>query len=197
MTGNGSAKEYKRGQILAEAAVVFAARSYPAATTKEVAERLGLSQPTIYHYVGSKMTLLQEIAREVDTRSWDVLNAARATSDEPTEQLRALMHLSLEYSLRNRDAYAVYWEGQRFLDEAEAAELTKSRARYIHTVDKIVAGCQKQGSLPAQHPSRVLTEGILGMLHAAYRWYRPGGRSAPADIARAFCDLIGLPRAAD
>ena len=190
---NESDWDRKRAAILTAAGEVFAERGFKGGTTKEIAERSGLSQPSIYHYVGSKNDLLLEIVREVDTYGWRIFEKLKEAGDDPAEKLRMIIHAQLELALESPSLYEVYWHEQRSLPAEISGELTKGRSQYIRRVDRITRECQSAGILPAEHPSRVLTEGILGMLHVATRWYRPGGKYRPSEIADAFSELVGLP----
>lgn len=184
--------ERKRRAILNGAAAVFAQQGFTRGTTKDVAQRVGLSQPSIYHYVGSKTDLITEIAKEVDLRFSAPLDTALASAESPVEQLQAVIVGFVEAVAENLDAWTVYWEEGRSIPAAVAEDVQRSKARYIAGVDDIVRRCQEAGALPAQRPTRVITEGILGTISSMYRWYRPGGRYAPAEIAATFLDLLGL-----
>ncbi|MEU8778327.1 helix-turn-helix domain-containing protein [Streptomyces sp. NPDC048606] len=50
-----------REELLCAAAELFAARGYAATTTREVAERAGMRQATMYHYFAGKEELLAEL----------------------------------------------------------------------------------------------------------------------------------------
>ena len=61
----GSAKDdkYRRrhSEIIDAAATVFARKGYHGASTKDVADRLGIRQGSIYYYVPSKEAALEEV----------------------------------------------------------------------------------------------------------------------------------------
>src|SRR3954465_14861572 len=82
----------KRLASLGGAAEVFVRRGFAAGTTKEIAAEVGLSQPAIYHYVGSKHDLLREIALHVDEEMNGALARGLAVSEEPGRQLRGIIH---------------------------------------------------------------------------------------------------------
>lgn len=182
----------KRQAILAGAAAVFAGQGFAGGTTKDIAQRVGLSQPSIYHYVGSKTDLIAEIAKEVDRRFSAPLETALASAESPVEQLQAVVIGFVAAVAENLDAWTVYWEEGRSIPPAVAEDVQRSKARYIAGVDDIVRRCQADGALPAGRPTRVITEGILGTISSMYRWYRPDGRYNPAEIAATFLELLGL-----
>lgn len=86
-----------REELLAAAAELFTTRGYTATTTRAVAERAGMRQASMYHYVGGKEDLLAELlegtvtpslalaralladaARPAETRLWDLCNSDAA-----------------------------------------------------------------------------------------------------------------------
>lgn len=184
--------ERKRREILDAAAEVFFERGFERGTTKEIAERVGLSQPSIYHYVGNKQSLISEIANQVSADFTAALDSAERSSDDPVEQLRCIIHAFANALAVNLKTFAVYWKELNSIPEETARPVAASQHSYVTRVDRIVEACQKRGALPARQPTHVLTEGILGMLSWMHWWFKPDGRLTPAQVADAFCDLIGL-----
>jgi AcrR family transcriptional regulator len=182
----------KRREILDAAAEVFFERGFERGTTKEIAERVGLSQPSIYHYVGNKRTLMAEIANQVSEDFTVALDKAERSSDDPVEQLRSVILAFTNALAVNLKTFAVYWKELNSIPEETAKPVKASQLSYVARVDQIVAACQRQGALPPRQPTHVLAEGILGMLSWMHWWYKPDGRLTPAQVADAFCDLIGL-----
>ncbi|MFJ7943357.1 TetR/AcrR family transcriptional regulator [Streptomyces sp. NPDC096354] len=58
-----------REELLAAAAELFTTRGYAATTTRAVAERAGMRQATMYHYVAGKEDLLAELLESTVTPS--------------------------------------------------------------------------------------------------------------------------------
>ncbi|HYV15625.1 MAG TPA: TetR family transcriptional regulator [Conexibacter sp.] len=182
----------RRRSVLAGAAEVFFERGFARGTTHEIAQRVGLSQPAIYHYVGSKEDLISEIAHQVDRDFSAALERSVAASDEPVAQLRGIIASFADTLTRNHRTFAVYWQEQHSLPEAVREETAADLRRYMARIDDVVAAVQQLGLLPAQAPTRVVTEGIIGMLSWMYWWYRPGGRYDAQQIADTFCEMLGL-----
>lgn len=81
-----------REEVLAAAAELFTGQGYAATTTREVAERAGIRQASIYHYFKGKEEILASLLESTVRPS---LEAARALMDatEPAEaRLWALCH---------------------------------------------------------------------------------------------------------
>jgi AcrR family transcriptional regulator len=184
--------EQRRRAILDGAAEVFFEHGFHRGTTKEIAEKVGLTQPAIYHYVGSKDDLLAEIARQVDRDFSHALEASISSSTDPVEQLISLIHSFVEMLVLNQRTFAVYWKEQNAIPEAARAETEADQRAYVRRIEAVVAEVQRAGALPAQHDTHIVAEAIIGMMSWLYWWYRPDAGYDEPQIAQAFCDLIGL-----
>ena len=53
-----------RSNILSQAVELFASRGYDAVGVQEIVDAAGITKPTLYHYFGSKLGLLNTIFTE-------------------------------------------------------------------------------------------------------------------------------------
>ncbi|MFI6369259.1 TetR/AcrR family transcriptional regulator [Nocardia sp. NPDC050630] len=194
--GQDTAWDHKRRLILDGAAAVFSKRGYVKGTTKEIAAELDLSQPAIYHYVGSKADLLREIAQQVDHDLLDALRRGLAAGPDPITQLRAIITEFTRAVVTNHLTFAVYRSELRWLEPAVAEQVDGDERAFIAAVHDVVERAQASGSLP-QAPSAVLTFAILNMVSETHRWYAPVGPLGPDAVADAYCQLIGLSNRAE
>lgn len=72
-----------REELLYAAAELFTARGYAATTTREVAERAGMRQATMYHYFGGKEELLVELLESTVAPSLVLARRLLADSGRP------------------------------------------------------------------------------------------------------------------
>lgn len=181
----------KRLAILEGAAAVFVRRGFAAGTTKEIAAEVGLSQPAIYHYVGSKHDLLREIALHVDEEMNSALARGLAVSEEPGRQLRGIIHEFTAAVVRDRRAFAVFWQELYSLPDDVRARIADDERAFVNAVAAIVGDLQAEGRMPAGSPL-VLAEAVLSMPSWMYHWYRPAGPLGASEIAELYCRLVGL-----
>jgi AcrR family transcriptional regulator len=184
----------KRRRIIEAAAEVFYERGFVAGTTKEVAAKVVLSQPAIYHYFGSKDVLLQEIARRVDRDMMQVLERGRARATSARVQLIAIIHEFTAAAAQDRELFAVYYKELHVLPEDIRSQIARHEGEFVAGVAGVVGKLQAEGSLPAQQPTTALTEAILGMVSWLHRWYRPSGQLDVDAMAGLFTALIRLER---
>lgn len=184
--------ETKRTIIIEAAADVFFARGFVAGTTKEIAARVGLTQPAIYHYVGSKHVLLEEIVHTVDAHMADALHRGLSRGSTARERLVAIIEEFTEAVVRDRRLFAVYYKEMHVLPPPLREQSEAHEAQFVRAVAAVVRELQEDGQLPAEQPTTAITEAILGMVSWAHQWYRPeGALDAPA-IAHMFITLLGL-----
>jgi AcrR family transcriptional regulator len=182
----------KRRDILTGAARVFERRGFSAGTTKEIAAEVGLSQPAIYHYVGSKEDLLGEIAMQVSRDMTSALETGLAAGETSREQFRAVIREFAAAVIRNQAEFAVFWKELHAIPEAARTAVLADERKFLNRIGSLVKELQGTGELPSDAPTPVVTEAIIGMVCWTYHWYRPG-RSPDADqVAQVFCDLLRL-----
>ncbi|WUH94449.1 TetR/AcrR family transcriptional regulator [Streptomyces sp. NBC_00433] len=75
-----------RQELLAAAAELFTTHGYTATTTRAVAERAGMRQASMYHYVGGKEDLLAELLEGTVTPSLALARALLADRSRPAER---------------------------------------------------------------------------------------------------------------
>lgn len=189
----GSEWEQRRRAIVQAAADVFFELGFEKGTTKEIANRVGLSQPSVYHYVGSKTALMNEIARQVDADLTAALDRSVATGGGPLQQLRLLVVNFTETILECQSVYASYWQEQRSIEPEVASEVLQHEADFIKRVTDLVMAAQLKEGWQSHIPTSILARSVVGMVWSSYRWYQPGGPLTPGEIGSQFAELLGLP----
>ncbi|MFF7475630.1 TetR family transcriptional regulator [Streptomyces sp. NPDC008092] len=86
-----------RAELLAAAAELFTTHGYAATTTRAVAERAGMRQASMYHYVSGKEELLAELLESTVTPSLACARELLADHATPAEErLRVLCRADVE-----------------------------------------------------------------------------------------------------
>ena len=122
-------REEKREAVLRAAVRMFNARGFHATSLDDVAASLGISKPTIYHYLGNK----EQVLIECVTRGLELLSAAADTARaQPGDGLARLRSVLRSYALVMMDDFGrcVVRTGDEFLSP-EGAALFRARKRAI------------------------------------------------------------------
>jgi AcrR family transcriptional regulator len=182
----------KRHDILQAAATVFWERGYSAGTTKEVAERVGLSQPSIYHYVGSKSVLLHKIVSEAYAALLRSIEEAARHREDPEAHLAAIVRGMTRAITENREFFGVLWQEFHRLPADLQAAVRKDERTFVRETQRVVGKLQASGRLPDNRSASVVASAILGMVSWTYQWYRPGRDQHPDAVADTYLELIGI-----
>jgi TetR/AcrR family transcriptional regulator, cholesterol catabolism regulator len=180
-----------RAAIIRAAAAVFARQGFHAGTTKDIAVQVGLSQPSIYYYFGSKETLLEELILQLLADLKSALVRSRESSVEPKGQMQAFVRNFAATIAEDVELCEVFWSERPRLPKRLADAANAGEREYVEYTKELVRQLQEQGELDAGSDA-VVAQAILGMVLWMSRWY---GRIGPRDseqVASVFLQLIGL-----
>lgn len=176
----------KLDALLDAAAAMFRERGYDGVSLNEVAERLNISKPTVYHYVQSKDDLLIQIKLRAQK---DILKDMRAIVGAPgtaREKLRAIM---ISYAMLMSSDYGacmliVNWKN--IDSQAEVDVGTEAGNKLIYAL--LDEGIE-DGSLRYEDRT-VAFYTLFGSLNWISFWFRAGARLSAQDMAELQVDLL-------
>ena len=190
----------RRAEIVRAAAELFDAHGFHRTSTAAIAERVGTAKATVYHYFRAKHEILYAIHDAWMDDLLAMVDDRRRAGADPITLLRNVFHDLLVLIDRRPGHVRVFFEYFRELPaDAQAAARVK-RDRYEALVEAAVADGMRTGALRALDP-RTTTLALFGMCNWAYRWYSPGGRLGPDEVAdqlfTVFLDGVRGPAPAD
>lgn len=184
--------KYQRryGEIIDAAAAVFAEKGYHGSSTKDIADRLGIRQGSLYYYFTSKEAALEEVcARGVDGFVQgldDIIEAGGGVA----EQLRAAIRNHLQ-PLRDRPNYVqTFLHERRALPTPSRRKIGAASRNYEDRLEGVFRAGVASGELRADLDCRVATLGLLGMCNAVSTWYLKGDGPDLEHIVDSFARLI-------
>ena len=161
-----------REQIMLAASNLFAAQGYHGTTTREIADAVGIQQPSLFHHFESKAAIMEALLDEdLGTTVTDRERLAR--SGEPAGVrlyryvLREVRHIvSSPYNVAG-----IYSEEVR--TGAELAPWYARRRRLHRAIDRIVRDGKRSGEF-IETPTVLVRAQILGTLERALTGYSAG-----------------------
>lgn len=180
--------DVKRDVVLAAAVDLFNSKGFRTTSLDDVAARLGVTKPTIYHYVGSKDEILFDCVK----RGLDMIR--QAAESVPThghtgrDRLNALM-LSYAMAMTQDFCRCV----TRTSDAEMVDESRKEFRRLKREIDQIVRNVVKDGMEDGSlRPGdvRLVTFTLTGALNWIGRWYEPSGTMTPEIVARGVVETL-------
>ena len=192
----------RRKEIIFAAARVFRERGFDAATLRDVAEALNTDRATLYYYVGSKEELLQEIVRDVlatDVRIAETVKRSRATT---AKKIATLIESMVTSYAENYPHIAVFTEDSARIARQNsewAIDVVAQVRKYEALVRSILDKGRRDGTLRTDLPPELCSMALFGMINWMHRWYRPGGKWSPEEVAHTFTQIFlggyGVPAA--
>ncbi len=178
----------KRLAVLLAAVRMFNERGFHATLLEDVAASLGVSKPTIYHYLGNKENVLLEC---VSIGLEQFLDAAEQARQVPGNALDRLRHFLRLYARVNMDDFGrcVIRTGPEALSP-EGAQSLRERKRSIDAAMRgFIEEGMTDGSIACTDP-KLLAFTLAGALNWPARWHVPGGELSAEDIAEQMVDIL-------
>jgi len=171
------------------AAQLFEKNGYAQTSVGDIAQHVGMSKPTIYHYFHSKEEILYSIH---DTWTAWLLSEHEATCariDDPLEQLRELFVAFLEVTKERRAQVRVFFAHFDELKGDYRKRIEERRQELSNTMESLIARSVTAGKL-RDVDSRLAMLCISGIFNWAPYWYRPRGGKTPRELADFVFELV-------
>lgn len=181
-----SRADSRRETVVAAAAELFARKGYEGVSMRDIARESGMLSGSLYYHFPSKDDLFAEVHARALARINARLDAALEGAEGPWARLEAALVAHLEGLLEHGEAanlLSADLPGHRpDLARALIAQRDAYEARLRALIE---AAGLREGVDP-----RLFRLFLLGAANWTTVWFRPGAGAAPAEIARAFADLL-------
>lgn len=184
--------KYRRryGEIIDAAAAVFAEKGYHGSSTKDIADRLGIRQGSLYYYFASKEAALEEVCHKGVAGYVQGAEDIIASGAPPAEQVRALVRAHLE-PLRSRYDYVKVFLGDRDkLPPASRRKIGIGSRLYEQRIEAIFRAGVAAGAFRPDLDCRLATLALLGMCNSVAAWFRKESGVTLEAIAAAYSGII-------
>ncbi|MGW2617382.1 TetR/AcrR family transcriptional regulator [Streptomyces sp. NPDC001500] len=176
-----------RAELLAAAAELFTTRGYAATTTRAVAERAGMRQASMYHYVSGKEELLAALLESTVTPSLAYAGELLADDARPAvDRLRELCRADVELLCGGpHDLGGLY-----LLPEVRTerfAGFHAVRAELKDAYRQLIAATPAGGAL-AKGELALRTDLVFGLIEGVILVHRSDPDRSVAEFARATAD---------
>jgi AcrR family transcriptional regulator len=162
--------------ILSRAATLFSQRGYHAVGIRDLAEAVGLSTSTLYHYYATKQDILFEIISRFLTEFTERLVAGlRDASVPPRQRLERAVTEHVQLTVTRSEELLVGSPVLNALSPEQRARIAAMRREYRDAVRDVIAEGVAAGEFHVADP--LLTAmAMLDMLDGIRSWYHPDGR---------------------
>jgi AcrR family transcriptional regulator len=195
----GARRPNREADVLEAAVEVFWKKTFVAASTQDVADRVGMLKGSLYHYIDAKEDLLWSIVDDVHRGSTEILAAVESLDEPALDRIRIYIERHVEWYLRNVEKVSVYFRDWRHLTGARHDEARRRRQGYAREIRRLIAAAQAEGDIGEHVDPKYATTYLLAAVNAVPHWYRSAGPDTPDVIARQYAALTvallaGSPR---
>jgi AcrR family transcriptional regulator len=176
-----------RERIVSTALRLFAEKGFAAVGIREIASEVGLSSATLYHYMGSKDDLLQEIMTDRLGRLITVTRQALTGLGRPEDKLVTVVRVHVLVHALHPDS--VVDHQIRDLGPKARAAVIALRNEYEAIWRSLLAEGTAQHAVFRIGSPKLTRLALLEMCNGVARWYARSGEFAPGDIADYYADL--------
>lgn len=182
-------RSLKREAVLLAAVRMFNARGFHATSLDDVAASLGVSKPTIYHYLGNK----DQVLLECITRGVDQLREAADVSTIVGTGLHRLRSFLCRYAEIVMDDFGrcVVRTGDEALSPESRARFRSLKGEIDRKMRGLISGGIADGSI-ARGDVRMLAFTLAGALNGPARWHDSNGPATVTEIAHATVDILTI-----
>jgi AcrR family transcriptional regulator len=175
--------------IVARAATLFSTRGYHAVGIRDLAEAVGLSTSTLYHYYTTKQDILFEIiSRFLNEFTSQLVSELRDASVAPRQRLERAVSEHIRLTVTRREELLVGDPVLNALSAEQRARIAALRREYRDAVRDVIAEGLAAGHFSATDP--LLTAmAMLDMLDGIRSWYHIGGPLSLAELTVQYIDL--------
>ena len=167
MQETGTDKYSKQRQVAIRAAAsVFAEKGFHGSCTKDIAERMGIKQGSLYYYFKSKEEALGEVCLFGIGDYVDRMKGI-ASSDQPFEsKLMATITSHLTSYREKNEALKVYNDERLYLPEEKRTTLKSLGSGYRQSLEEIFEEGVRSGALRDSIDCHFAAQAVIGVCNA-------------------------------
>jgi AcrR family transcriptional regulator len=180
--------ETKRDAVLQTAAQLFLEKSYGRTSLNDVAERLRITKPALYHYFQNKEEILLECYRLGTGMIGEILNDIAARCGTGLEKVQAFIHSYANVMTVNFGRCVMRLD-EGDLSSAAFAEVRAYKRKIDRRLRSFIQEGIDDGSIAPCDP-KIAAFAIAGALNWICVWYEPSGPLSPEEIASQFTRML-------
>jgi AcrR family transcriptional regulator len=172
------------------AASVFSEKGYHGASTRDIAERLGIKQGSLYYYFGSKEEALEEVCLYGLSQYVQNMDAITASSDAFEAKLFAVVTNHLSSYREKSEALKVHNDERLYLPRERRKRLKALGSHYRKELEGIIADGAATGAVRGSIDAHFAAQSIIGICNGLGEIIVRDSDADVFDLARKCTDLL-------
>ncbi len=187
----GASFDERRAIILREAARAFNENGVAQTSLDDLAARLGVTKPAIYHYVAGKKELVTQCLQMAVADLTDLLTRVAALDRNGLEQLVFLFEHWAEYATTDFGRAMVLIRDNQLDAESDTA-LRHARQRLLERIEAVIEGGIADGSIRECNPA-IVSRGLVALFNSPADWLQADElHQEPAPLKESIVQLTRL-----
>ena len=178
----------KREAVLKTAAELFIEKSYGRASMNDVAERLKITKPALYHYFQNKEQILLACYRLGAAMIEETLNEIATHGGSGVQKVEAFIYSYANVMTVNFGRCVMRLDEGDLSDEART-EVRKYKRKIDRRLRSFIQEGIDDGSITACD-AKIAAFSIAGALNWICQWYEPAGPLSAEEIASQFARTL-------
>src|ERR1017187_1157886 len=178
----------KREAVLQTAAQLFLEKSYGRTSLNDVAERLNITKPALYHYFRNKEEILIECYRLGTGLIEEILNEIADHCGTGLEKVEAFIYSYANVMTVNFGRCVMRLDDAALSRDA-LAQVRKYKRKIKRRLPSFTQEGIEDGSI-APCDAKIAAFSIAGALNWICMWYEPDGALSPEEIASQFARTL-------
>jgi len=179
--------EERRDIILREAAKAFNEQGVQNTSLDDLAARLGVTKPAIYHYVPSKNELIKQCLDMSMQDTMSLLDQVESREGTGLEKLIYGFECWAEYINTDFGSSMVLIQ-QNSLSEESQREYRKAQRAMLNRIEAVIEQGIADKSIRECNPA-VIALGLMALFNSMVHWYRAEG---PLSMPEVINQLVGM-----
>lgn len=180
----------KKREILEVSVEIFSERGYRATGLRDIAERVGLRQPSLYHYFPSKEVILIELYEQVMEDSIRAVSSVAEKGLEPDVAFREVLEERIRYMCLNQRLVRIFFEEEAELPPQLTKKLRRRQREYEDVYVGLLEAGVKKGKFQLSTTPRIALYALLGAVNWSYRWYNSEGSLSVEKLASDIAEML-------
>ena len=179
-------REAKIDALLDAAAEAFSESGYHRTSLGNIADRLGISKPTLYYYCSGK----EDLMMKVSSRGLDIIldNQSADVHSSGLDQLRAMLRRMIEWVATDSGKTSVLLNDSD-VGEPNATELRRRKRSIDYQIRALISKGVADRSISPCDP-RLTASMLASAITGIARWYRKNAELSPSAIAEIYVNQM-------
>jgi TetR/AcrR family transcriptional regulator, cholesterol catabolism regulator len=191
-TQRTAARKYEQRylEVLSAAARAFAKRGYQSATTKDIADEIGLQQGSLYYYLTSKESALEQICDVAIDGYVSFSDRVRRSKQRASKKLRTIIELHLSTLDERPDFFRVFEENRGKLGDKARHKIGRQIRVYEKNIEAIFRQGIRAGEFRDDIDAVHATLTLLAACNAVSVWWQVRSAAPIPKVAADISDVL-------